>query len=111
MAVDETARGASVTPGHEPPLSIPEAAVFLNVTDRWVRRAVRERRLPYLKVGRHVRFLVEDLEAFLADSRVEPAPAPGAVPEPYLRRLPASVPRRPAGPRSGTGGDTRPASA
>ena len=111
MAVEDPARGAKVTPGHEPPLSIPEAAVFLNVTDRWVRRAVRERRLPYLKVGRHVRFLVEDLQAFLAQSRVEPAPAPAALPEPYLRRVPPSVQRRPATPRSGAAGSARPVSA
>ena len=111
MAVEDPARGATPNPGHEPPLSIPEAAVFLNVTDRWVRRAVRERRLPYLKVGRHVRFLVEDLEAFLADSRVEPTPAPAAQSEPFLRRLPPPVQRRPPAPRPGAGGSTRPASA
>lgn len=111
MAVEETARDAKATPGHEPPLSIPEAAVFLNVTDRWVRRAVRERRIPYLKVGRNVRFLIADLQAFLAQSRVEPAPAPAALPESYLRRLPPSVQRRPGGPRPSAGGSKRPASA
>lgn len=111
MAVDDPPRGATPTPGHEPPLSIPEAAVFLNVTDRWVRRAVRERRIPYLKVGRHVRFLVEDLHAFLVDSRVEPTPAPAALPEPYLRRVPPSVQRRPSGSRPSAGGSARPASA
>ena len=111
MAVEDPARGAAPTPGHEPPLSIPEAAVFLNVTDRWVRRAVRERRIPYLKVGRHVRFLVADLEAFLADSRVESAPGPAAQPEAYLRRVPPSVQRRPAIPPPSPGRSTRPASA
>jgi excisionase family DNA binding protein len=111
MATDDTARGAKTTPGHEPPLSIPEAAEFLNVTDRWVRRAVRERRIPYLKVGRHVRFLVEDLQAYLAQSRVEPTPAPAVLPGPYLRRLSPPVERRPAGPRRGAESGARPASA
>ena len=111
MAVDDTARGAQAIPGHEPPLSIPEAAEFLNVTDRWVRRAVRERRLPYVKVGRHVRFMVEDLRAYLAQSRVQAASGPDAAPGPYLRRVPASAQRRPAGSRPGAPGATRSASA
>lgn len=64
------ADGLSPRSGHEPPLTIPEAAKFLNVTDRWVIRAIRERRLPYLKVGRQVRFLVADLRDYLVSTRV-----------------------------------------
>lgn len=61
------------------PLSVPEAAERLGVTPRFVRRLVAERRIPYLKLGRHVRFDPADLDAFLAAGRVEPqalAPAP-----------------------------------
>lgn len=59
--------------GHEPPLDIKQAAAFLNVAERWMRRAVGERRIAYYKVGGHVRFAVEDLRAYLLSSRVEPA--------------------------------------
>ncbi|HZU74291.1 MAG TPA: helix-turn-helix domain-containing protein [Acidimicrobiales bacterium] len=87
--------------GHQPPLSIAEAAAFLNVTDRWVRRAVYERRLPYHKVGANVRLLVEDLRAYLASTRVEPA-APGPVlPGPGLYGRPGLYPR-PSRPPGGT---------
>lgn len=48
------------------------AAERLGVSSRWVRRAVAERRIPYFKVGRYVRFNVADLEQYLADNRVEP---------------------------------------
>ena len=57
---------------HRPPLSIEQAAAFLNVEVRWMRRAVFERRLPYYKVGRYLRFRPEDLEEFLARRRIEP---------------------------------------
>ena len=59
-------------PDHEPPLSIEQAAAYLNVEVRWMRRAVFERRLPYYKVGRYIRFRREDLEEFLRRGRVDP---------------------------------------
>ncbi|MDQ3681383.1 MAG: excisionase family DNA-binding protein [Actinomycetota bacterium] len=43
----------------------------MGVTPRFVRRLVAERRIPFLKVGRHVRFDPADLDAFLAAGRVE----------------------------------------
>ncbi len=54
-----------------PLLSIPETAELLGVTPRWVRRAVEERRFPYHKVGKLVRFAPDDLEVYLATRRVE----------------------------------------
>lgn len=54
-----------------PPLTLVEAAAYLNVTTRFVRRLVAERRIPYHKVGSLLRFQVEDLEAFFADGRIE----------------------------------------
>lgn len=57
-------------------LTISEAAAFLNVKERWMRRAVQEKRLPYLKLGRQLRFLKTDLQAHLLASRVEPPPEP-----------------------------------
>ena len=63
---------------HRPPVALPEAAAFLGVSERWLRRAVHERRLPYLKVGHYVRFLLADLEKFLTEARVEAQRLPDA---------------------------------
>ena len=48
-----------------------EAAAYLSTTVRHVRRLVYERRIPYMKVGRLVRFGRADLDAYLMASRVE----------------------------------------
>ncbi|MHB8246087.1 MAG: helix-turn-helix domain-containing protein [Acidimicrobiales bacterium] len=56
----------------ERPLSVSEAAAYLNVNVRYVRRLVAERRVTYLKVGRLLRFRASDLEAYLESCRVEP---------------------------------------
>ena len=49
-----------------------EAAERLNVSLRFIRRLCHERRLPYTKVGKFVRFDADDLEAWIAAHRVEP---------------------------------------
>lgn len=59
--------------GDQRPLSLPEAARYLNVTDRYIRRLVAEQRIAYFKVGRLLRFAAVDLDAYLAACRVEPA--------------------------------------
>jgi excisionase family DNA binding protein len=53
-------------------LTVSEAATFLNTSERFVRRLVAERRVAFHHVGRHVRFAVSDLEAFVRAGRVEP---------------------------------------
>lgn len=47
-------------------LTVEQAADYLNITDHFVRRLIRERRIPFLKVGRLVRFRRADIEAYLA---------------------------------------------
>jgi excisionase family DNA binding protein len=44
-----------------------EAAELLAVRPSWVYEAVRTNRLPCLRVGRHIRFTREMLEAWLAE--------------------------------------------
>ncbi|MCP4959211.1 MAG: helix-turn-helix domain-containing protein, partial [bacterium] len=44
-------------------LTIDEAAERLNVSVRFVRRLVAERRVPYLKIGKFVRFDQDDLDS------------------------------------------------
>lgn len=48
-----------------------EAAARLGTSIRFVRRLVAERRIPFIHIGRHVRFLSTDLENFIAAGRVE----------------------------------------
>ena len=52
-------------------LSVEQAAERLGTSARFVRRLVFERRIAYVKVGRHVRITARDLDAFIAASRVD----------------------------------------
>jgi excisionase family DNA binding protein len=56
----------------EPLLTTAEAAALLAVRTSWVYEAVRAGRLPCVRVGRHVRFLRSDLEAWVAGQREQP---------------------------------------
>ncbi|MGH9188038.1 MAG: helix-turn-helix domain-containing protein [Acidimicrobiales bacterium] len=46
-----------------------EAAEFLNVPIRFVRRIIYERRIAVVRLGRHVRLALHDLEAFVQGGR------------------------------------------
>ncbi len=52
-------------------LDIEQAARRLGVDVRFMRRLVFEKRLPYIKVGKFVRFEPDDIEAWIADRRIE----------------------------------------
>lgn len=52
-------------------ISIPELADELGVKVSYVRRLVHERRVPYVKVGRLVRFDPVEVRAWLAEGRVD----------------------------------------
>jgi excisionase family DNA binding protein len=47
-------------------LTVSETAVYLNTSERFVRRLITERRIAFHHVGRHVRFSLSDLDAWLA---------------------------------------------
>lgn len=53
-------------------LTVQELALVLKVEVRFVRRLVAERRIPFHKVGKFIRFYRHDVEAFIAAGRVEP---------------------------------------
>jgi excisionase family DNA binding protein len=55
-----------------------EAAERLGTSLRFVRRLVFQRRIPFIKVGRHVRIASSDLDAFIAAGRVEPGFLPNS---------------------------------
>jgi excisionase family DNA binding protein len=52
-------------------LSVEQAAERLGTSVRFVRRLVFERRIAYVKLGRHIRITARDLDAFVSASRVD----------------------------------------
>jgi len=52
-------------------LDVEGAAEYLSVTPRFIRRLVAERRLPFVKLGRHLRFDTADLDRFVEAGRVD----------------------------------------
>ena len=55
-------------------LSVEQAAERLGTSVRFVRRLVFERRIAYVKLGRHVRISSRDLDAFIDAGRVDAGP-------------------------------------
>ena len=60
---------ATIVP-HRKPLDVQEAAEYLGVKPRFIRRLVDERRIGFMKVGRFVRLDPDVLDQFLTDSVV-----------------------------------------
>ncbi|MFI5861208.1 excisionase family DNA-binding protein [Streptomyces sp. NPDC051546] len=58
----------------DPLLTLAQAAQYLGTSTRMPRRLQQERRVPFVKVGRHVRFRVSALETYLAQRVVPAAP-------------------------------------
>ena len=63
--------GEGRTPELDTLLSVEQAAERLGTSARFVRRLVLERRIAYVKLGRHVRISEHDLSNFVATGRVE----------------------------------------
>ena len=55
---------------YAPLLDIEAVAQRLGVGDRFVRRLVEEHRIPYLKIGKYVRFDEADLQRWIEQRRV-----------------------------------------
>jgi excisionase family DNA binding protein len=53
----------------EPLLNAEQAAALLNVKPSWVREATRQKRLPCVRFGKHVRYTREGLAAYVAEHR------------------------------------------
>ena len=64
-------------PDHGDLLDVPAAVESLGVTQRWVRRAVAERRISFVKVGRHVRFEPQTISRYTSsETAKQPATKP-----------------------------------
>ena len=55
-------------------LTVEEAAERLGTSVRFIRRLRAERRLPFVKLGRHLRVDTADLDAFVASCREDVPP-------------------------------------
>ncbi|MEV0090204.1 excisionase family DNA-binding protein [Streptomyces sp. NPDC050738] len=53
-------------------LSVTEVAVVLGTTVRFPRRLIEERRIPYVKCGRHVRIAESALREYIDANTVDP---------------------------------------
>jgi excisionase family DNA binding protein len=56
-------------------LTVDEAAERLRTKPRFIRRLIAERRIPYVKLGAHVRIDDRDIDAFIDAGRVTPSSA------------------------------------
>lgn len=52
-------------------LTVDQACERLGTSPRFVRRLIAERRITFIKLGRHVRIDSTDLDAFVAAGRVQ----------------------------------------
>ena len=52
-------------------LTVEQAAERLGTSERFVRRLIAERRITFIKLGRHVHITEHDLSNFVATGRVE----------------------------------------
>ena len=52
-------------------LDIDQAADRLNVTPRFIRRLIAQRRIDYLKIGKFIRFNPADLDDWIEAQRIE----------------------------------------
>ena len=52
-------------------LTVEKAAARLGTTTRFIRRLRTERRIPVVKLGKHIRIDSNDLDAYIAASRQE----------------------------------------
>ena len=59
----------STTADHLPLIDLPTVAARLGVNHRYVRRLVAERRIPFFKLGKLLRFDPAEVEAWLDQAR------------------------------------------
>lgn len=52
-------------------IGVDDAATYLSVPVRFIRRLVAEKRIRYYKVGKYVRFDLRDLDRFIEENLME----------------------------------------
>ena len=64
------------SPAREQLLTLSEVAAILGTSERFPRRLIAERRIEFVRVGRHVRISEPALAAFIEAGRVAPVEHP-----------------------------------
>jgi len=83
----------------DPLLTFEESVDYLSSTDRWLCRAVAERRIRHTKLGKLLRFRKSWLDDYLRENertpvrvvRVKAKPEPVPMPQPHRRRRTEAV--------------------
>ncbi len=57
-------------------LTVEATAERMSTSVRFVRRLIAERRIAFVKLGRHVRIAEADIDAYIEAGRVDPLPPP-----------------------------------
>jgi excisionase family DNA binding protein len=73
MTVDRVSRQGRNRTAPEPLLSVAQVAERLGTTARFPRRLIAERRITFVKVGRHVRIPESAVSAFIETNTVPPS--------------------------------------
>ena len=71
---DRGANGGHLKQADSELLGVADAAVYLNTSERHVRRLRAVNRLRYVKVGAKLRFRREDLDGFISANTHDPVP-------------------------------------
>ena len=61
--------------GHRGLIDVPALAVELGVTQRFIRRLVAKDRVPFLKIGKFVRFDPREIDEWVDECRRSPSPS------------------------------------
>ncbi|MGX8277131.1 MULTISPECIES: helix-turn-helix domain-containing protein [unclassified Streptomyces] len=61
-----------MTPQPDRLLNVPDAAERLGTGERFIRRLISERRIHYVKLGKHVRIAESVLDAYIEERTIEP---------------------------------------
>jgi excisionase family DNA binding protein len=57
---------------HRPPLTVKEASPYTGLPERFLRKLIAERRIPFIRVnGTRIRLMPDDLDAWFESQRVE----------------------------------------
>lgn len=68
---------SSASGPRRPPITVAEAAEYMGVPVRFIRRLIHEHRIEFLKLGRHTRIEPDELDRFIEAGRNTPPRSTG----------------------------------
>jgi len=69
----------TVESGNHPLFTVKTLAKYLNVSEQWIRERVQFNEIPYIKVGKNVRFNKADIDSWLEGLKVPQMDAPSRI--------------------------------